>query len=197
MCRYEQASAEGCSRGTFLLGQLFLKGKLSASKNRTFSLLKQASLGGQIEAFNCLGTCYEKGVGTDIDIPLAVENYRRSAEKGSKIGMYNLGYLLVQNAIEMRHQIKKLRPYAQLDRQANSAVGAVVMEHNQQDEKYAFLCSEAEATLQEGIHWLRAASENHIKDAAFQLGRLYEQVQINLNPLTSVDFDFYAVFNPD
>jgi TPR repeat protein len=164
-------------RGTFLLGQLFLRGKLAASKNRTFSLLKKAALGGQNEAYFCLGSCYETGVGTDVSIPMAVDCYRRSAKNGSKVGMYSLGYLLVQNAIEMRRQVKLLRPYALANRERKGyADSAALVESSAQDEKIALMSAEAEAALQEGIHWLRAASENHVKDAAFQLGRLYEQV---------------------
>lgn len=179
-CRYEQASSEGCSRGTYLLGHLFLKGRLSASKTRTFSLLRQAALGGQTEAYCCLGTCYEQGIGVEINIPLAIQNYRRSAALGSKVGMFSLGYLLVENAIEMRKQVKQMRPFLHNSEATGShrspAVGGGVVAHTAQDERFAYLSSEAEATLQEGIHWLRAASENHVKDAAFQLGRLYEQV---------------------
>jgi len=174
-CRYTQASEEGCVKGTYLLGHLYLKGKLNASKTKTFNLLKQAARGGQTDAFYALGTCYETGIGVEINLDLALQHYRTSANGGSKIGMYSLGYLLVQNAIEMRKRIKNMRPYAATAHARNHTGSAVVMENNPDDEMLAELREEAEATLQEGIHWLRAASENHIKDAAFQLGRLYEQ----------------------
>lgn len=180
--RYEQASSEGCSRGTYLLGHLFLKGRLSASKTRTFALLRQAALGGQTEAYCSLGACYEQGIGVEVNIPLAIESYRRSAALGSKVGMFSLGYLLVENAIEMRKQLKQMRPFLHNSDAAGShrslATGGGVVAHTPLDERFAYLSTEAEATLQEGIHWLRAASENHVKDAAFQLGRLYEQVCI-------------------
>ena len=173
VCRYNQASEEGCARGAYLLGHLFLKGKLSANKAQTFALLQQAAKSGQMDALYCLGTCYEQGVGVDVDIDLAVQHYRRGAKLGSKLGMYSLGYLLVQNAIEMRRKLKQLRPYAS-DR--SHVTSSVVVQSNPEDEQYAAMAEEAEGMLQEGIHWLRAASENQVKDAAFQLGRLYEQV---------------------
>lgn len=127
-----------------------------------------------MEAFYCLGTCYEQGVGVDESIDLAVQHYRKGAKLGSKLGMYSLGYLLVQNAIEMRRKLKQLRPYAA---ERSHVTSLAVVESNLEDEQYATMADEAEGMLQEGIHWLRAASENHVKDAAFQLGRLYEQVQ--------------------
>lgn len=175
--RYTQASEEGCVRGTYLLGHLYLKGKLNAGKNKTFDLLKQAARGGQTDAFYALGLCYETGVGVEINLDSALYNYRISANGGSKIGMYSLGYLLVQNGIEMRKRIKQVRPYAATAHRKTPTASTVVMERNVDDELVAEMREEAEATLQEGIHWLRAASENHIKDAAFQLGRLYEQVR--------------------
>jgi TPR repeat protein len=146
-------------------------------------------MGGQTEAYCCLGTCYEQGVGTEVNIPLAVQNYRRSAAQGSKVGMYSLGYLLVENAIDMRRQLKQMRPYVhgtETGGSRRSPVNSGVVAHTQQDEKYAYLNAEAEATLQEGIHWLRAASENHVKDAAFQLGRLYEQVFVIWSSLSVI-----------
>lgn len=149
-------------------------------------MLQQAAKSGQTEAWYCLGTCYEQGVGVDVSIDQAVLHYRRGAKLGSKLGMYALGYLLVQNAIEMRQRLKQRRPYA-LDR--SHVASSVVIENNLDDEQYAGLAEEAEAMLQEGIHWLRAASENHIKDAAFQLGRLYEQVKFKFYQLTYVSFE--------
>lgn len=190
-CRYHQASDEGCARSTYLLGHLFMKGKLSASKAHTFALLQQAAKSGQMEAFYCLGTCYEQGIGAEVDIDLAVLHYRRGAKLGSKLGMYSLGYLLVQNAIEARRKLKQLRPYASDRSHATTTNSVVVVESNPEDEQYAAMVEEAEGMLQEGIHWLRAASENHIKDAAFQLGRLYEQVLFKLCHTTLIYIYIY------
>ena len=116
-------------------------------------------------------------MGVEINLDSALNNYRISARGGSKIGMYSLVYLLVQNALEMRKRIQQVRPYAATAHRKTPTASTVIIERNADDELVAEMREEAQATLQEGIHWLRAASENHIKDAAFQLGRLYEQVR--------------------
>ena len=189
VCRYQQASEEGCARGTYLLGNLYLKGKINVSKSRAFALISQAARSGQTEAYSCLGRCYEDGVGVVADPDKAVENYRLSAESGSKIGMYHLGYLLVQNALEMREDLQRMRPYLHPTTSSAAAGGATTTSRHSAggatgtagggaagDAAYAALRERLSTTLKEGVHWLRAASENRVKDAAFQLGRLYEQV---------------------
>lgn len=165
--RYLQASEGGCSRGTYLLGHLYLRGRMR-NRHESYALLSQAALQGQVDAYECLGTCYEYGIGVDMDAMIALDYYRRSAKLGSKLGMYNLGYLLVKNAIE------------ESSSNSNSGGRTGRLSHkylsnnssgNNNDNNIASI-------VQEGVHWLRAASENGVMDASFQLGRLYEQVRL-------------------
>ncbi|KAJ1420507.1 hypothetical protein B484DRAFT_333100, partial [Ochromonadaceae sp. CCMP2298] len=135
---YEKASEAHCVRGSFSLGQLYLKGKAQVAggqagdtRLKAFALLSTAAKGGHAEAHNGLGTCFELGIGVRASPEQAVVSYRASAQGGCKMGMYHLGYLL--------------------------------------------LLRSAQEALKEGVHWLRAAAENGVKDAPFQLGRLYEQ----------------------
>jgi TPR repeat protein len=181
-CRFVQASDEGSAVGAYHLGNLYSKGKIYGNKADAFNYLQKAAIAGQTDAYNGLGMCYEKGMGVAANSVLALENYRISAKHGSKIGMYNLGYLLVQNAIVMRSDLHRLRPPAF----PASAVAADTPKHllsvemvTQEDEEYYLQRELLESTLREGIHWLRAASENRMMDAAFQLGRLYEQVKLH------------------
>ena len=176
--RYAQAANEDSAHGAYLLGHLYLKGKLSVSKTRTFALLKHASRGGQNEAFHDIGVCYEHGIGVDVNLSIAIDYYRRSAKESNKLSMYNLGYILVQQAIEINKKLNQLQPYNNKYYNKNSSIQPVLIENNNNDQKYSEFLLQKERILQEGIHWLRIASENHIKDAAFQLGRLYEQVII-------------------
>ena len=38
-----------------------------------------------------LGYCYEKGVGVEVDFKKSLKYYKMSSEKGSALGMFNMG----------------------------------------------------------------------------------------------------------
>jgi TPR repeat protein len=170
---YSLASNGGCSRGTCLLGNLlfFSKSSFVGSRQKAFSLFSMAAKNGQADGYNGLGLCFESGLGTDINISLAIINYRMGAKLGSAQAMYNLGYILVKNAIEILDDLKKRKsPNNKHNNTSNSNV------FHDEYELYTELGIRVDDALTEGIHWLRAAAENRVADAAFQMGRLYEQV---------------------
>ena len=177
------------------------------SRQKAFSLLQAAARDGVVEAYNGLGTCYEYGVGVTTNLALAQGNYRKAAQQGNKPAMYNLGYLLIKKGIEVRSKIQQIQPQmrpewlAQCKQNRRSTIGGIssapdgsmkgagacaggspqsqqyYRAQSPEEALYADLQVEADELAEEGVHWLRCASENRMKDAAFQLGRLYEQVR--------------------
>jgi hypothetical protein len=178
---YSLASNGGSAKGTYHLGQLFLQGNGSMMVNRhkAFSLFAMAAKNGQMEAWNGMGLCYESGVGIDQNVSLAVNYYRKGALMGHVQAMYNLGYVLVKNAIEILENMKKVKIIAtHVHHIRYGDGGEEILEEElspEQSEVYLDMGKKTERALEEGIHWLRAAAENKISDASFQLGRLYEQ----------------------
>eukprot|EP01038_Epipyxis_sp_PR26KG_P005941 gene5941-8189_t len=194
---YSLASNSGSSKATYCLGSLFLHGKeMVANRYKAYSLLMIATKNGEECAYNDLGLCYEAGIGVDCNISAALDCYKKGAELGHNLAMYNFGYLLIKTAIDTLEHLKKLKPHYRASKFGLNISG------NLQDEKRSnkvnsnnnknqlILLSEEtlhdinlyeemeqnnNANLTEGIKWLRAASERRVADAAFQLGRLYEQ----------------------
>lgn len=181
---YSLASKGGCAKGTVKLADLLLygKGHFVGSRAKAFSLYTIASKSGEADAFNGLGLCYEGGIGTDPNLSMSIYNYRLGAEKGSAKAMYNLGYLLVKNAIEVIDTMKKMKFRSSnkipiLDSESSQLdhlVTAVTL-YGDPSGIYEEHSSRADIELREGIRYLRSAAECKIDDAFYQLGRLYEQ----------------------
>lgn len=178
---YSLASNGGSAKGTYHLGQLFLQGhgSMVVNRHKAYSLFAMAAKNGQMEAWNGMGLCYESGVGIDQNVSLAVNYYRKGAQAGHIHAMYNLGYVLVKNAIEILDNMKKVKIIAShVHHLRYGDRGEEILEDElppEQSEVYLDMGKKTEQALEEGIHWLRAAAENKIPDASFQLGRLYEQ----------------------
>lgn len=178
---YSLASNGGSAKGTYHLGQLFLQGhgSMVVNRHKAYSLFAMAAKNGHMEAWNGMGLCYESGVGIDQNVSLAVNYYRKGAQLGHIHAMYNLGYVLVKNAIEILDNMKKVKIIAShVHHLRYGDRGEEIVEDElppEQSEVYLDMGKKTERALEEGIHWLRAAAENKIPDASFQLGRLYEQ----------------------
>ncbi len=192
---YSLASNQGCSKATVHLADLILYGKggsFIGSKSKAFSLYTIAARSGHADAYNGLGLCYESGIGTDLNHDTAIHCYRLGAKQGSHKAMYNLGYLLVKNAMEVLENLEKVHGANGNSKKGKSVFLSpesdgqphqtildstyLVLYSSKDEELYQEMYRKVDKALREGVHWLRAAAENKIDDAAFQLGRLYEQV---------------------
>jgi TPR repeat protein len=72
------------------LGRMLLTGEgLPADRRAAFACFLSASAGGNAEAQNLLGRCYENGWGVTQDRAMARNYYRQSAEKGDFRGAHN------------------------------------------------------------------------------------------------------------
>jgi TPR repeat protein len=177
---YSLASNGGCSRATCLLANLlfYSKTQFVGTRQKAFSLFSMAARNGSPEAFNGLGLCYESGIGVEMNLISAIVAYRQGAKLGNSQAMYNLGYLLVKNAIEIMDENSAKNKTKKTTRLSNKVINndlGAEEEEIDEIELFSELGIRVEDALKEGIHWLRAAAENQIPDAAFQLGRLYEQ----------------------
>jgi TPR repeat protein len=205
---YSIASNNGCSLGTFHLAQLlfFAKTNSIGTRQKAFSLYSIAAKNGQNEAFNGLGLCYEAGIGIEGNLSFALLHYRLGAKGGSSQAMYNLGYLLIKNAIDVidnaKLRKKKVVPstistdfFSSSSLLPSSPSRDGREEGNVDHELLIDIGIPVDEALQEGIHWLRAAAENQVSDAAFQLGRLYEQVSILFSSNQFPSSSFFPCFS--
>ena len=106
--------------------------------------------------------------------------------------MYNGGYVSAKNAIQIIENMKKLKYHtrrgdvAKLNVSTTAGELSALTVVDSDREAYRALKQASDTYLQEGVRWLRAASEHGVADAAFQLGRLYEQVHLNVPWLLSM-----------
>lgn len=126
-----------------------------------FKLFQHAALAGCASAYNNLGTCYEHSIGTVGSVQHALHSYYQGAEAGSAQAMYSLGYLLTQKYIMQLHQHQQQQ---QEQRQRSTLLN------------YSYT-KDAFNQTNDGLKWLRRASDNGVLDAGFQLGLLFEKVR--------------------
>ena len=74
-------------------------------EKKAFYWYKKAAEAGYIDAFNLLGVCYHKGIGTDKDVEAAVEWYEKAAEYDVKEAYWNLA--IIYTFIEEKRDDKK------------------------------------------------------------------------------------------
>lgn len=91
--------------------------------------------------------------------------------------MYNLGYVLVKGSIELSDKVKSLKAKARV-KQAHKNKSNVRISEEEEDLLFSIehITALSKEKLKDGLHWLRAAAENGVSDAFYQIGRLYEQV---------------------
>jgi len=168
-CWYSSASEEGCCMATRMLGLLYLRGRgVETSRTQAYFQFVRASQAGDNCAHYLAGLCAERGVtGADHinnaarpDLALALGFYERGAAVGQVDCMYSYGHLLVRRAVEA---LGSLVPGLSLDAAVEKGMLSAADKN-----KY-------NTTLREGIFWLRTAANAGSAEAAYQLGRSYEQ----------------------
>ena len=91
-CWVEAAAVCGIAEAQVRLGRMLLEAK---DDRAAFACFLSAAKGGDIDATNMVGRCYENGWGTARDFARAAQHYRVAAEAGLAWAQYNLGHLLL------------------------------------------------------------------------------------------------------
>ncbi len=166
---YSSAADEGCSIAARQLGLLYLRGKgMEASRTRAYEQFSRASQAGDSVSHYLAGLCAERGVNgaehlnvaARPDLPLALGYYERGAAVGQVDSMYSYGHLLVKRAVDA---LAALLPGVSLEAAEEKGIISPA-------DKNLY-----NATIREGIFWLRTAANAGSAEAAYQLGRAYEQ----------------------
>lgn len=158
-----------------LAGNPLDKKGLLKFQQRAFILLKTAALNGEIEAFHLLGQCYELGQGmSHPDTNQAIHYYRKGSKLGNKISMYHLGMILIDQGI---HKLKEKQNKQLLIQ--DSSTDSKNNKHSSNNNgdvvsKEKDIQIQAKNDVEEGVRWLRTSSDLEYKDAAYELGKLYE-----------------------
>lgn len=92
----KQASDLEYAVAQYHMAFLILSGHLKMDKVYAFDLLQKAMKGGHWAAYRELGVCYERGIGTRIDLERAIEMYRQGYSHGDIIAAASYGLLLLQ-----------------------------------------------------------------------------------------------------
>ncbi|HJW40045.1 MAG TPA: tetratricopeptide repeat protein [Rhizomicrobium sp.] len=107
----EAAAACGIAEAQVRLGRMLLEGKgVSRDARAAFACFLAA--GGDAEALNMVGRCYENGWGVAQNFAEAVRHYRLAAEAGLAWAQYNLGHLLLDGNGVARDRDAAFRCYA-------------------------------------------------------------------------------------
>eukprot|EP00611_Tribonema_gayanum_P009086 TRINITY_DN1881_c2_g1_i1.p1 TRINITY_DN1881_c2_g1~~TRINITY_DN1881_c2_g1_i1.p1 ORF type:complete len:526 (-),score=227.01 TRINITY_DN1881_c2_g1_i1:202-1779(-) len=188
---YELAAAPGDggannARAQNFLGCMYHSGRGAARDPREAARwFKRAAKQGLAAACNNLGLCYEAGAGVQKDTSKAIELYRQGVEGGSASACGNLAYLLAREAL---HALGCLAgqgtPLHGDGRALQWGRGGMQFEDPRRGAMESPEASAAasqdvrrEMTRQllEAAELFRRAADAGSADAAYQLGRLYEQ----------------------
>src|ERR1700722_2165316 len=81
----------GVTAAQLRLGRMLLEGRgLARDEMSAFQWFQRAASRGDPEALNMLARCHENGWGVPVNLHLAAESYRASADAGHDWGQYNL-----------------------------------------------------------------------------------------------------------
>ena len=202
------AAKRGCADATNRLGLLHYFGRgVPKSVDKAFALFIQSAVAGNRDALNNVGTCYENGEGVFRNLNEALINYEKGAKRGCPDSMYSLGYLLIKryivslqsvsdtnsgtsNAYYSPQLIDGISDYDHHQRSRrlatdNSMLSLTSSSYGDSRQGNSYRISsrdreELQRVAAEGIRWLRAAAELGIIEASYQLGRVYQQVELVL-----------------
>ena len=156
------AAAKGSLRATNLIGMLYYRGKGVPKLFETaLNFFKQAARGGDSVACNNVAKCLEEGKGTERNVERALDMYKIGADNGSSEAVYSYGYLILKEALSHQIGVKQEKDESLL------VLGTV--------DDYEEYLADNNAKIKLGVKYLRQAVEYGVSDAAYQLGRLYEQ----------------------
>lgn len=95
----EKARACGHAPAILLLAEMRRTGNgLRRSRKKAFRLYLEAARLNDVDAFNALGTCYQKGTGVGKNPKKAKEAFQKSADQGNPLGEYNVGIYETEDA---------------------------------------------------------------------------------------------------
>lgn len=92
----KQAADLGYAVAQYHLSYMILSGHIKMDKRYAFSLLQKALNAGHFAAYRELGYCYEHGLGTKVDVALALEMYRQGFNHGDVSAAASYGLLMLQ-----------------------------------------------------------------------------------------------------
>lgn len=124
-----------------------------------------AAEGGSFEAQNALGSCYENGEGTEIDLPLAMHYYQKASHK-SNCAMFNLGSMYEKgNGVEKNFD-EAVKCYKKAAEDGHFSAQILLGE-------LYYDGKNVEKNIDEAIKWYKKAAEAGHSGAQFWLGELY------------------------
>ena len=185
---YQASHLGGCTFATTALGLIFMSGKggkrIIQNKEKAFGLFLLAAKGGGDEAaYRHCGNCYEHGVGTPMNLNEAIYYYQVGADMGSAECQYDLGYLMLRNAVNRFSELTSSATCnTNTNRTTNDPYGFLNLNLTDAFRKYYSSVNVSEGTVvtkifdevKSALKYLRMASENGSQDASFQLGVAYE-----------------------
>lgn len=113
---YQKSASQGQPYASYAVAQMYSKGEYVAENNETAQRYYKAALSGFLELeskdqaddnlFYKIGVMYKNGLGTEIDIPKAIEYFEKSADK-NMWSSYQLGRLYLFGADELEKDKEK------------------------------------------------------------------------------------------
>ena len=178
---YRKSSEQGQPYAPYAVAQMYDKGEYVSQSEETAQRYYKVALSGFLELeskgqaddnlYYKLGAMYKKGLGTEIDIPKAIDYFKRSAEMNNKNGLYEYGKALIQgNHIEADLEkglecVEKAMKLKNSNAKRFFALEYISGEHFSQD-------------IEKGLFMLTECADKGDSFACFQLGQFYLKGEI-------------------
>ncbi|GAB5366593.1 hypothetical protein AAMO2058_001156500 [Amorphochlora amoebiformis] len=142
------AGENGMSEAWHLLGQYYVR---VSNTSESFLCFKRAFDGGFIQSLSVLGSCYEHGIGTKVDLEKAFELHSTAAKKGYIGSMNALGSMYLEGKGVERDEEEALEWYIKSADHGDANGQVQVAMHKM----YGQGC---DVNMQEARSWLRKAA---------------------------------------
>ncbi len=109
---FRRGAKHGLAGSKANLGVLLVNSLNADERKEGFALVSETAKDGNPDAENALAYCYQFGAGTNVNMPKAVEMYKRAAEHGSLMAMSNLGEMYRSGVGVQQDFAQALRWYA-------------------------------------------------------------------------------------
>uniref|UniRef100_A0A914QQP9 Uncharacterized protein n=1 Tax=Panagrolaimus davidi TaxID=227884 RepID=A0A914QQP9_9BILA len=148
--------------------------RLGITRNEFDDVLKKKAEEDPITGYNLQGDLYRDGIGREKDLAKAFEFYTMTAEKGSEVGMYNLGKMYNCGEGVKRDYEKSLYWFLKAaNSKASSELGKGIVESQHAIGLKYFVGEGVEKDYQKAAEWYEKAAKNGCDRAATNLGNLY------------------------
>jgi TPR repeat protein len=170
---YQLAAEQGHFVAQHNLGMMYFNGYANViEQNHDIAfhwIEKSANLGYYAKAQCSLGICFEKGLGCELNLPMAVKYYTLASEQGDAAALYYLGYCFFYGmGVEAVNHEKAIHYY-----KLSAEKGHLAAQNN-----LGYCCYQGigvRKNYSQALYWYKKSAEQGYAPAQYNLGYCYEK----------------------